>query len=82
MRGKPTDARYRHARPHRRAVLRRLELRPVELQAVGRVTTNLAFFEFLILRETRGLASFLDTEVPEDALAISFRRRRQVWETL
>jgi hypothetical protein len=35
-----------------------------------------------MVRETRGLASFLDTEVPEDALAISFRRRRQVWENL
>lgn len=59
-----------------------LELRPAELQAVGRVTTNWAFFEFLLLRETRGLASFLEIDLPEDAAAISFRRRRQVWQAL
>ena len=59
-----------------------LQLRPAELQAIGRVTTNWAFLEFLILRETRGLATFLEINVPEDAFAVSFRRRRNLWEEL
>jgi hypothetical protein len=59
-----------------------LQLRPAELQAIGKVTTLWAFLEFLILRETKGLAEYLERPLPTDAEAVSFRKRRKVWEDL
>jgi len=60
-----------------------LQLRPAELQAIGQVTTQWAFLEFLILRETRSLAKHLGMDLPPDDLeAVSFRKRRKLWERL
>jgi hypothetical protein len=59
-----------------------LQLRPAELQAIGHVTAQWALLEFLVRRETRGLARHLGIDTPEDAEAISFRRRRKLWERL
>jgi hypothetical protein len=59
-----------------------LQLRPNELQAIGHVTAQWAFLEFLILRETRSLARYLQLETPADATATSFRRRRELWKSL
>jgi hypothetical protein len=59
-----------------------LQLRPKELQAIGHVATQWAFLELMILRETRSLALYLDIPIPDDAAAISFRRKARVWEDL
>jgi hypothetical protein len=59
-----------------------MQLRPAELEAIGRVTTHWAFLEFLILRETRGLAKHLGIPLPNDAEAVAFRKRRELWEAL
>jgi hypothetical protein len=59
-----------------------VRLRPNELQAIGRVTAQWALLEFVILRETRGLARYLNIPLPADAEKVSFRRRRQTWEDL
>lgn len=59
-----------------------LQLRPVELQAIGRVTTNWAFLEFLILQETKNLAKHLKIPLPEEAKHISFEHRLDAWERL
>jgi hypothetical protein len=59
-----------------------LQLRPIELAAIGHVAAQWAFLEFFILRETRGLVHHLGIITPEDMNAISFRKRRQLWEEL
>jgi hypothetical protein len=59
-----------------------LQLRPSELQAIGHVIAQWAFLEFLILRDTRGLAKYLKIPLPDDAEAVSFQKRRKVWKQL
>lgn len=59
-----------------------LQLRPSELQAIGHVIAQWAFLEFLILRDTRGLAKYLKIPLPDDAEAVSFKKRRKVWKQL
>jgi hypothetical protein len=59
-----------------------VQLRPNELQAIGHVTAQWALLEFVILRETRGLARYLDIPLPADAEKVSFRSRRRAWEDL
>jgi hypothetical protein len=59
-----------------------LQLRPKELQAIGHVATQWAFLEFMILRETRGLAQYLDLPLPEHAEIVSFKRKVRAWEDL
>lgn len=59
-----------------------LQLRVDEFAAIGHVTTQWAFLEFAILRETKSLARHLDIALPEDAEAVSFKRRRRAWEAL
>jgi hypothetical protein len=52
------------------------------LEAIGHVTTQWAFLEFLILRESRSLARYIGIKPPEDIEVVSFRRRRKAWELL
>ena len=59
-----------------------LQLRSSELQAIGHVIAQWAFLEFLILRETHGLARYLKLSVPEDAEAVSFKKRQRAWKEL
>ncbi len=59
-----------------------LQLRPEELQAIGHVTAQWAFLEFLILRETQGLAEYVGINTPPEAEVSSFRQRRKLWEAL
>jgi hypothetical protein len=59
-----------------------LQLLPEELRAIGHVTTQWAFLEFLIRRETLGLARYLRIPPPEDVDAVSFRKRRELWKDL
>jgi hypothetical protein len=59
-----------------------LQLRNDELRANGRVTTNWAFLEFLILRETQNLAAYLKISVPQEAAHVAFAHRLEAWEQL
>jgi hypothetical protein len=59
-----------------------LQLRFSELAAIGRVTSNWAFLEFAIRRETLGLAHHLKEPNPKAADDIGFKRRVRLWKEL
>ncbi len=60
-----------------------LQLRPAELEAIGRVATSWSFLELMILTQSRGLAIALGLNAPpEDVEQTPFRTRRQAWVEL
>jgi hypothetical protein len=60
-----------------------LQLRPAELEAVGRVATSWAFLDLMICTQSRGIAIALGERAPpDDVEATAFKKRRAAWIAL
>ncbi|MFZ0422823.1 MAG: hypothetical protein WAL80_08090 [Xanthobacteraceae bacterium] len=59
-----------------------LELSKGEMTALGRLTAQWAFLEYLIFKHSQMMARSLGSSVPEEAKSDSFRKRLRAWKSL
>ena len=59
-----------------------LELEPLELEAIGHVSAQWAFFEYHIFEHSKILAERVGQPLPKEAESDSARQRMRAWKTL